>query len=547
VRAFACFPLLVVGAFLSCTTFSDFDVHQCSSHADCASIAGPILRCEHSLCKQGCASNRHCASIDPSRPLCQYVGGECVGAVSEIPECYLSTGYVDARMGERTLADMVQVGAFAPTLRSSTWLTLQLASDEINAAGGIAVAGELMPVLLTLCDGSQDAVGRAMDHLINRLQVRAVLASLEDAALSIAIQQPSTAGGALLVSPNYAPLDASNPSNARQWIWYLGSRYGDVVAAYPSLLGRVVDAAEGRGRARDVFKIAVILDEAREDQQLSDAVARVVDIDGTGATALTAQDRMHVFRPYTGLPEERSAEFARLANYAPDLVLVFAGGVAETPARQPRALLIRDLESAYAALSVAPFYIFGPRNVEDASLRAFALESASFRGRAAGIRASRPIDMTIGAPMFERFRTAFPEALYDDGGMIASPTIYDAIFYLVYAVAAAPRTGGLLEAVDVRDGLIRVTSSAGEHVVVGSGPDGLERANALQLDRVAISLSGTSGPAEFEPSLQSRPAAVRVYCWNGADDVTDVATYDPVGAELQNVSRGCAQEAFGAL
>src|SRR5215510_14694377 len=81
-RIMSCRADLLLGILLlgapGCTALSDFSVHQCETHADCASFEGGVWRCDDARCVPGCASNDHCAATYPGAPLCTEPGGSCV-------------------------------------------------------------------------------------------------------------------------------------------------------------------------------------------------------------------------------------------------------------------------------------------------------------------------------------------------------------------------------------------------------------------------------------------------------------------------------------
>src|SRR5690242_15550063 len=140
----------------ACTALSDFSVHQCELHADCSHLEGGAWQCLDSRCVPGCASNEHCSATDPRTPICSEPGGECVSLSSADGTCFASTGFDPVASASSTAQEMRIVGAFAPSVRSSTWLTLKLAADEINAAGGVASAGGDQPLVVVLCQDSSD-------------------------------------------------------------------------------------------------------------------------------------------------------------------------------------------------------------------------------------------------------------------------------------------------------------------------------------------------------------------------------------------------------
>jgi hypothetical protein len=204
-----------------------------------------MARCQASRCVPGCASNGHCTAVDPRFPLCHATSGECVSLTSEAGECYASAGYDEAAQSQAALEDLFIVGAFAPTVRSSLWLTVQLAVDEINAQCGLPHRGGTQPLVVVLCDGSEGMAASSIQHLAGHLRAPTLLASVDASSLDIAVDSPSARDVSLLLSPNGSTSPGSRDADARS-LWYLGGDYRDVVPAYTPLVRRL--AARGGAR-----------------------------------------------------------------------------------------------------------------------------------------------------------------------------------------------------------------------------------------------------------------------------------------------------------
>lgn len=531
--------LLVAGSWLasSCTPLSDFAVHQCDTHSDCDTLDGVALRCEDSHCVEGCADNAHCASVDPRLPICTEHGGTCVGLISSKGECYVSTGYDASSMAASTGRDLLVVGAFAPTLRSSTWLTLQLAVDEINAQGGVPGAAGPRSLVAVLCDDSTAHVDAAMEHLVHGLHASAIVASLEDEPLRVALERASTEGLALFLSPNSADSWAAAPEGATQRAWYLGADQQSVVEAYPPLLRRAAAALEARGADPELLRIASVVSEAREDQDLARAVAGVIELGGYDAGDLARRGRFRSFELRSGSAEE----LQEVANYAPQLILVFVGGASLESPYLPRSSRLELLEASAAEPgSLQPTYIVGPRNVDDAFLASWATADASLRERVVGLRSDRLLDDDIVASLRARFDSVFPRAREPGLPLDVSLGAYDAVYYLAYAAAAA----GTLAAENANSlvaGLASITDPNGERIDVGSGPQALDRARELLASHTPFNLYGTSGPAAFDPLQQSRSGVPRMYCFEPSGELAELGSLDSAGDPSPG-SAACARD-----
>lgn len=532
-----------VGLFLlpQCAAISDFGVHQCESNADCAGVEAGIWRCEASRCLPGCVSNEHCASHDPRAPICSEPAGQCVSLTTETGECYASAGFDPASASLLTARDMVVIGAFAPTLRSSMWLTLQLATTEINAQWRAAQPSFGKPLVTVLCQDSFSSIDAGMDHLVHRLGAVALLASLEQRSLKTAIESASTNGLALFLSPGDRD-SWDDSSDQAALVWYRGSDYKDVVPAYPALIQQALSAAQAAGRDASELRVARLVSEATEDQDLARAVTELIAAGGVGEDELARAGRSRRF----DLPEGPTDALEQsLLDYEPDLILVFAGGLGVVSPYAGRASVIGRLEMLGASKpNFRPFYILGPRNATDPSLSVLAMGNESFRARAIGLRAERALDPNIALPLSRRFNQAFPSL---PPARAWSPAFgaYDSLYYLAYSVAAASVAAGVAipTADSVAEGLARITDTNGAPVEMAV-PDGLSAVLMPDNGASRYDLYGTTGPASFDGDQHTRRGGERVYCWTDDGLLTDIATYDEGRRDLTVSPSNCALALF---
>jgi hypothetical protein len=519
-----------VTSLMGCTLVSSFEVRECQRDTDCTLPTESVGHCERSVCESGCRDNHQCLSIDPRYPICSRTGGECVGLTNGTGECYVSSDYIDDTMGGFTADQMTIVGAFMPRVRSSEWLTVQLAAAELTSTGLFAQS----PLLVVACSDALENVAAGMAHL-DRLGVTALLAPADEAALAALVSLPSAAQGKVFLSPGGAfpaPLETT-----RDVVWYLGPSYEDVVQAYPPMIAALVARAEASAGSAPL-KIATVTGAAAEDVRISKRVYGVIQVNGVDATRLEAEDRLHPFE-LADLPEQRARVVAEVAAYAPDIVLWFAGGAFTDLAHEERAAAVRQIEALLpSGTERKPTYLFGPRNTEDASLRNLASRDESFRPRAVGLRADRTGDPVIMAGLFDRFGTSFPIAALRPRALYAAPSVYDAFHSLTYGLAITRASRG-----DLRDIFARTPDGAS---LVPVGPAGIEQAAQLLSTSTPFGVVGTSGPLTFDVEGHVRRANVRVYCWSDGVQITDVAEYELARGSFVRVSDACAGGAFDA-
>jgi hypothetical protein len=519
----------------ACTAVSDFSVHQCEVHADCARLEGGAWQCEASRCVPGCASNQHCADTDPRTPICPEPGAQCVSLSTADGACYASTGFEPVGSAPLTAKDMLTVGAFAPTVRSSTWLTLKLAVDEINAAGGLSSASGDQPLVVVLCQDSSEALDPAMDHLIREIGVRGIVASLPDDALRVALERPATKERALFLSPNGADAASAGGQEVEQLLWYWGSAYDRVLPVYPALVESLFRASS-QALVPDNYRIAILSSPDREDQRLAQEVSSAISVGevASGDLARFGRLRSYVLAPGSPIPPA-------LADYAPELVLLFAGGHDALSPYLERSRVVAGLETFETAHpAFRPMYVFGPRNGYDAELASAARANEDFRARALLVSADRQVDQALAQGLASRFAAAYPALPEAAVALHASGSVYDALYYLALAIDAASRTGAF-SASEVRDGLLRITDPSGEPRSVG--PSGWQGSRQLLEGQAHVNLSGSSGPAAFDG--RTRPGLAGVRCWRADGTLVGRGTYDAATARLITEDPvACAEEAF---
>jgi hypothetical protein len=406
-------------------------------------------------------------------------------------------------------------------------------------------------VLLVACDDQSAHLPVALEHLVHRLGVRALLASLEQDVLQAALDLPATRGGSLLLAPSGSAAPSAPAESAL--FWSLGAPSVLAAPLYPDVIRRVVDAAVARGAVLDDLKLVSLSSAAAEDDALAEAVQDQLQLGNAGVDELIREGRFKRVRLDDDSSEDRAQTMQNLAAYAPDIILVFAGGSFAAPRGVPRVSVLQLLEARDAATPQwRPTYVLGPRNAGDPLLSQLARGGSGFGARALGITVERRPDPSLAAPLAARFGAAFPQAI-ESGQWGASPAVYDAFYYLAYALAAAPRPELGPGAADVLAGLQQVTQSSGPRVDVGPGAAGLERALEMLGQQLPFDVYGSTGPADFGRD-HTRTDMPRLYCI-GADgeaqplDMPLSASGQLDLSALANASRAlaCLQEVFGAV
>jgi hypothetical protein len=450
-----------------------------------------------------------------------------VGLASEEGQCLASSNYDDTTMGDLTAEDMILLGAFAPTLRSSLGLTLEMAASDFNSQRDEVIP----PVLVVACDDSPGTVELGMFHLTEELGVRAIVASLEDTALRAAVMSVDPVEGPVFISPNGPVSEPESFSGRAELVWYLRPRAADAAAAYASVVQQAMTAIAARGAPTEV-SFAAIIGAAPEDRALEAAVRNAIAVGGVPITNPFYQ----TFELRDDSAAERAAQMAQLAHLGPDIVLVFAGGTFSDLGRRPRASVAHELEAATGP-EWQPLYVFGPRNTEDDTLRRLAAASPSFRARAFGVDWSAPL-LPSALAVVSRFRERYPLAVAPETNLDVMFDAFDAFHFLAFAELATLDELGRGQSNEVLRGLRRVTRAGAEVVSVDSS--GLARLTELLRAGMDLDWSGTRGVAAFQPESHARSGSARLYCWNPGGALLDLARFN--AGQLAPTDVDCAEQ-----
>ncbi|HTV24348.1 MAG TPA: hypothetical protein VMG12_36900 [Polyangiaceae bacterium] len=514
----------LIGA-LNCTLLSNFDSGACDSDVDCQALGETSTYCEAGRCLEGCRDNHQCFVADSRFPLCNRSLERCVALASPEQECTVSSGYDDASMGEASVDELTILGAFAPTLESSSWLTLQLAALEIRQSPLATSDGLLAPLMLVLCDDAPDQVSVAMTHLVRDLKARAAVASFDDAVRADAIAASNNL--AFLLSP-----DGRVGSPLTELSYHLGGDYSSLVPLYSTLFDSLSRLLPMRSPARP-YRAAILIG-SEEDDAIARIVREALVLDGLRASTLVDHDRLRSYR-LEAEAEARVRAASDLVSFAPDVVFVFTSGVQAGAQREERARVLGTLEEQSAAMpDWSPLYVIGPRRAGDTYVDSLARVNPSFRSRAISVAVGMS-DERESAALRTRFATQFPRAA---APQIAwpSPGLYDAFYYLAYA-AAAGRERGALGPEQFISGMTKVTDPAGAVVHVGPGSEGLALGGELLRAGKAVDLHGITGSGPFDRGQRLRSGAPAAYCWK---EDGSLAPWRPAGGT--DAGEACASE-----
>ena len=111
----------------------------------------------------------------------------------------------------------------------------------------------------------------------------------------------------------------------------------------------------------------------------------------------------------------------------------------------------------------------------------------------------------------EAIQTAYP----GQEGLESRENLYDAAYFMMYALAAANFTGTDFDGDDVVNGMKALVDPDGEPATVGPGKNGTMFSKVLAILKTGggkVALTGTLGPPDFNPLTGARKSPGSVWC-----------------------------------
>jgi hypothetical protein len=175
-----------------------------------------------------------------------------------------------------------------------------------------------------------------------------------------------------------------------------------------------------------------------------------------------------------------------------------------------------------------PFYLLSPFQYNSQELQSLVAANPQIKTRLAGVNGPAAEDQTLYKTYTRAWDTAYPMK----AGVRGYENFYDAAYYLTYAAAAAARGGTQSTGVDLARGMQLLLTGPGRplHSV---GTEDMPSA-MRDLTTGPITLNGTLGPPDFDPSSGTRQAAGSVWCVDSANVTqSDVLRYsNPSGTAV---------------
>lgn len=518
---------LAVLANAACSFIYNLDANQCKADSDCRALGGKFAKlvCEQGVCVQpddptssapsgdggttptGCTSNAQCIAENFDRPfICR--DGECIDLYSD--ECPVVLQPENLKVPEPII-----IGAYSAIDRSNKFgspitLTYDLALSEFTKeVGGLPGGPEntrrkFVAVVCEASDINTFPVAKSMEHLVDTVQVEAVVASLFTDSLREAFDAHGRTDNIFFMNPLTA--DSSLTSEDHDGLlWFMLGAYADLAPAYVALTQRAESFQRNAAELTEPTRVALVqgsLAPARDIGQvlLSDPDHSLVFNDQSALD----NDSNFLFVELTSDFEDSQAEanavIEALSNFKPHVVVVTAGSEF---ARKVLPVLELNWDDDPDTGQVRPFYVLGPLLAFEGSLANAA--NVDVRKRLAGINFAAAEDRKLFNMLKANYEAAYPGSVFQE-----TENFYDAVYFLLYAIAASGNPAKLTGD-SIAEGMLRIVSKSGQTKSVG--PSGISDILAtLAVPGSRISLTGAMGPSDFNLGTGSRIADGSVWC-----------------------------------
>ena len=489
----------VLWSSVACSYVVDTSEVQCSTTADCVSRGGDFSRSvcsEQRLCIKGpdCAKNADCQGANGGQPsICRQSDQTCVSLASA--ECLMKAEPSDLLNDNTLWFGLISPRSTGPHMEAAADLARQQIVKSGNLPGG-QVNGPRRPLGFVSCTNDNGSLGKAMDQLLEVVQVPAIVGSNLSGEIVTMLTSHTTRAGVLTISPTAAAPNISDIPNEGLFFRASGS---DTIAVktLAHVLRSVVEPQLRAGSppvlaAGEQMKVAVLYRGDSLGISNANSAATLVTFNGKSTA-------------------DNGARYYKAINYGdpsdpnnPTPAARYAGAVADTIAFSPHAIFVfgslefssmdKQIEAMWpATLPYRPIWLVvkGIANV-------FANDIGTDESWARRVYGAQPyVDKSTSAYRgYEQlFRDSYPQ-LAASVSVTATPSYFDAAYVMAYAVAAngaLPVTGA-----NLADAIRTRLTPPGRKIFVGY--DRIFEVLSTLSNGERVDLQGLTGSLDFLPN-----------------------------------------------
>ncbi len=421
-----------------------------------------------------------------------------------------------------------------PEGSTSVW-DYELGIDELNDKGGLPDAsGVQHPLVIVVCTNDASAPGtdtlaKSLNHLVDDLDVPAIVADLAPANLARAFKTTSDKGKSVFFLSPGAATKELRAIETEGLLWHMTGSPKDLGPAYASLVRRLEQLIR---KDPNPLRVAVVKTGDTTDPvadtlgELHDAVVPLLVFNNQNRAANEAAGNYKEFVVDAAHPPETVSP--DIVTFEPHIVISMIGSrFTDSGAGSNPLGVASAIEQTLGPTRFRPYYVLNPVNagrIESVKemLKGFFQLFPDIYERFLGINIAGAEDQRLYHEYLDRLRARFPKALPE------TENFYDPIYYLAYSMYIAG-VGHHLDGSQIRSGMLNLLF--GQQFDVG--PDPIPSIfDALRAKGSSIQLQGTMGLPFFESGARKGKGAL--YCF--ADQSTEHMQEQVYDADQQSWS-----------
>ncbi len=544
-------------SLFGCSILRDLSVDQCKSDGDCGTF-GDYYCGEENVCvprmvntsgsgNGGSASSAGNATVEPE-------AGRA-GEPTVVVECRTNKDCIDAHEGEPYICredacvpltveehcpyvvagteenpteyltkpgKPIIFGAYVPIDAAKPeghpyTLIYRFALEEFmqGTLGGVGTPAR--PFVMVLCQSTKPNLQESVAHLLDTVQVPAILATLPSADLATVFNEVSARPRKVFL---LGPFEADSSLTALEdggRLWHMLGPVTDLVPTYVPLFTLAESYVRQQIKApadRDKpLKVTIVNTDLTYSLDLANALPSKVSVNGHLLNAKENKDyyqRIQIKALGKDPVDTSGVVNALQAPGSADIVVSLGGAEFIEPA-------LKEIQASRTA-SNSPFYILSPRNTFDSRL-----SSTSYYVGMNGNNGMTFVDkVTAGvnyasvedSSLYDKFLSDIQAKYQGQTGLESRENMYDAAYFMLYSLAAATfASADDFDGDDVVNGM-KALINGKTPATVGLGDEGDMIINVLTTLRTGgkVRLEGTLGPPDFNPLTGARNSPGSVWC-----------------------------------
>jgi len=400
-------------------------------------------------------------------------------------------------------------------------LNFRFALNEFmeGTLGGVGTPAR--PFVMVLCQSTNPDLKASVSHLVDTLEVPSILATLTSDKLKTVFDDVSTRERKVFL---LGPLEADSAlagADDGGRMWHMLGPATDLIPTYGPLMTLVENYVRNYVQpdkpALDPLKVALVYSDLTYSKDMANALPSAVTVNGF---ALNAKENKNNYKPFevkvdgVAEPDVSVVTSALTPLGSADIIISLGGHEFMDP-------IISAIQSTRTKAEQSPFYVLSPRHPFDLTLTSGSFFQPANMGflpvLMAGVNYASVEDSSLYDQYLLNIQTAYP----GQDGLESRENLYDAAYFMMYALAAANSTGDDFDGDDVVNGMKALVDPEGEPATVGPGKLGGNFSKVLNYLKMGskVALTGTLGPPDFNPLTGARKSPGSVWCIKKPKDV----------------------------